>query len=484
MMDWIQGFLEHHDWINAFDHVWRRLPPYPGFVVPTKSYRMVSQWSGKEIRHFARVILGTFTVALRRTTKQPHPTGSQVQEFNTAMQCVHSITDFYLMTQYDSHTDKIVSYIQKYLREFYEMKGVFLRYRAGKGAKRAAAEAHKVLLKEQTETSVKGLTVSEKAKLPQEDALEHRNLMDEILREGAHYNFPKMHPISHYVEQIPKFSALKQYSTDISECMYKGFKETYQRSSKVNAISQMITNYTRDHIFIMKDLTIDVWNRIRQGEDSTADVGMGLQTQMYLRLQRKIDLRQVSNLEDLELRTALCGLKLATKIFLRQELQGSSADIARLSDTIRAYQVLEIPVPGFNGEDFVIHRARCTGVEGFRGGQGRSDWIWIIGSQKLVKNRPGGLNGCMVARLNALFKLGFKEEAYRLAYVTMLQCIGKAAVQGVEEMVRIRWPTVEQSLVVRIAQVEGMAYLIPLEPGESWLVNTRIDLQSWNKIYD
>ena len=55
---------------------------------------------------------------------------------------------------------------------------------------------------------------------------------------------------------------------------------------------------------------------------------------MYLMLQSKIDLRKVSNLEDLELRTGLCGLKLATETFLRQELQGSSADIARLSDTI------------------------------------------------------------------------------------------------------------------------------------------------------
>ena len=38
MMDWIQGFLEHHGRINAFDHVWRRLPPYLGFTVPSKAY--------------------------------------------------------------------------------------------------------------------------------------------------------------------------------------------------------------------------------------------------------------------------------------------------------------------------------------------------------------------------------------------------------------------------------------------------------------
>jgi len=101
-----------------------------------------------------------------------------------------------------------------------------------------------------------------------------------------------------------------------------------------------------------------------------------------------------------------------------------------------------------------------------------------------VKNRPGRLKGCIVARLNALFKLGFKEKGNRLAHMTMLQCIGKAAAQGVEEMVRVGWPMVEQSLGVSIAQVEGIAHLIPLDPGESWLVNNRIDFQSWKNIYD
>jgi len=170
--------------------------------------------------------------------------------------------------------------MQKYLCEFHKMKSVFLHCHASKGAKRAAVEAHKVLLKEQTETLVKGLTAAEKAKLCQEDALEHRNLMNEILREAAYYNFPKMYLISHYAEQIPKFGALKQYSMDISECMQKGFKEAYRQSNKVNATAQMMTNYTRDHTFIIKDLTIDIWNWIRQEEDLTANVRMGPQTQM------------------------------------------------------------------------------------------------------------------------------------------------------------------------------------------------------------
>ena len=149
VMDWIQGFLEHHQRITAFDYVWRRLSAYPGFSVPQKGYRSISQWSRKEMRNFGKIILGTFTAALRRTSDQPRPTGGQIQEFNKAIRCVRSITDFYLMTQYRSHTDKTVSYMQDYLRVFHETKEVFLRFRAQKAGKKAAADAHKALVKEQ-----------------------------------------------------------------------------------------------------------------------------------------------------------------------------------------------------------------------------------------------------------------------------------------------------------------------------------------------
>ena len=61
---------------------------------------MIWQWSRKEMRNFTKIILGTFTVALRRSADQPRPTGGQLQEFNMALRCVRNISDFYLMTQY------------------------------------------------------------------------------------------------------------------------------------------------------------------------------------------------------------------------------------------------------------------------------------------------------------------------------------------------------------------------------------------------
>jgi len=53
LIDWIQGFLEHHDRINAFHYVWRQLPPYSGFTAQTKAYREVSQSSGKDMRNLS-----------------------------------------------------------------------------------------------------------------------------------------------------------------------------------------------------------------------------------------------------------------------------------------------------------------------------------------------------------------------------------------------------------------------------------------------
>jgi len=187
------------------------------------------------MRNFAKVILGTFAAALHRTTNQPRLTGGQVQEFNKAILCVHSLLDFHLMMQYPSHTDQMISYLKRYLREFHETKNIFFHFRMGKKVKKAAAKTHKNLWKKQLQASIADLMTSEKLKLHHIDALQYQELVGEILREGAHYNFPKIHLISYYAEQIVKFSVLGQFSTDIAEPMHKGFKDAYRHSNKVNA---------------------------------------------------------------------------------------------------------------------------------------------------------------------------------------------------------------------------------------------------------
>jgi len=292
---------------------------------------MVTQWAGKEMRNFAKVIMGAFPVVLCRKANQPHSTGGQVQEFNKAIRYVHSMTDFYLMTQYNSYIDKTISYMQAYLHGFHDTKDVFLQFRAGKGAKKVVAEAYKNLLRAQSQASISNLTMSEKAKMHQENNLECRELVEDILKEGAHCNFLKMHRISHYAEQIPKFGALGQFSTEISECMHKSFKDAYRRSNKVNATSQIITNHTRDHTFIIKDLTIKAWAKAKETRNPTHHVRKrGQVVPLYLQLQEKLNFGTISNLGDLERVTGLYDLGLVTSAFLREELGYSEMSISRV----------------------------------------------------------------------------------------------------------------------------------------------------------
>jgi len=125
-MDWIQGFLKKDGRLEAFDEVWKALPPYPGSLVPKKGYREVTQWQGKAIRNLERCVLGVLAVALRQ------PSSAQLIPFNRALGFVRALVDFNMITQYQSHTAETITYMQDYLDTFHTMKDIFLEFRVTK----------------------------------------------------------------------------------------------------------------------------------------------------------------------------------------------------------------------------------------------------------------------------------------------------------------------------------------------------------------
>ena len=68
--------------------------------------------------------------------------------------------------------------------------------------------------------------------------------------------------------------------------------------------------------------------------------------------------------------------------------------------------------------------------------------------------------------------------------MTLLNCVGGAALQGAEEMLQLGFTTHEAGIVIPIAKIEGVAHLILLEPEQSWLENNRIDVETGNTLYD
>jgi len=122
-MDWIAGFLKEQGRLQAFNNIWKALPPYPGFLMPKKAYPEVRQWHGKEMRNHERCILGVLAIALRQ------PGGAQVIPFKCALRCHTALVDFNMMAQYRSHTSDPIAYTQDYLAQFHKLKHIFLELR-------------------------------------------------------------------------------------------------------------------------------------------------------------------------------------------------------------------------------------------------------------------------------------------------------------------------------------------------------------------
>jgi hypothetical protein len=126
MMSWIVSFLKEHKRMDRFDAIWMGVPAYPDFLKFNKTYAVVSQWTGKEMRALGRILLRVFSAALWG------PTSSEKPKFTQAILCVKAMIHFDLMAQYRSHTDSTIQYMEEYLDEFHHHKDVFHQYRRAK----------------------------------------------------------------------------------------------------------------------------------------------------------------------------------------------------------------------------------------------------------------------------------------------------------------------------------------------------------------
>jgi len=68
--------------------------------------------------------------------------------------------------------------------------------------------------------------------------------------------------------------------------------------------------------------------------------------------------------------------------------------------------------------------------------------------------------------------------------VRLLRLKGSGRPHSVEGMIRMELMDWERGFhVIRIADIEGIAHVKPLDKNQVWLVNNRIDLNTWNELY-
>jgi len=272
MMEWVEGFLKKHKRQQAFDAAWKEIPPYPRCSVPKKVYREITQWEGKEMRNLGRSISAVFASAFR------NPDSSQYQDFKSALKCVSTLVDFTHMAQYCSHTPDTLSYMESYLQTFRQTKVIFLEFRTSKATRVQANRQDRELselMADQRAKQVRHRTVANRRQLALPERVERSDRRADLIRRENHFNFIKMHYLTHFASHVQRFASISMYSTDIGELAHKDqIKHGYCRSNNNEATRQILSHYGRQYVLGIRLQTIEALCKVEGVivvEDSTKE---------------------------------------------------------------------------------------------------------------------------------------------------------------------------------------------------------------------
>src|SRR5437588_1309554 len=478
--------------------------PYPGFTVPKKAYREVSQWQGKEMRNLGRIVLAAFTTALRA------PTDAQRQPFRAATRCVAAVFDFHLLAQYKTHTETTLKYMHDSLKAFHEEKSIFQEFRVGKRAKKGIDKSVAELASTQAAETLGRKRSGESATKRRRVALRQREELaamreDEAVMK-AHFNFIKMHLMEHFGSTVQQFGSIPLFSTDVSELAHKTqIKESYRQSNKNDVATQILDNYSHVHAFGMHVLNLraaitKAWMNLSEvitalglkaiiggTEINSPDSMTRIASTPPKRIMRSPD--KCSTVQDIELvlgilDLAACILKFAKNNHLArlENLPKSVEDLYQIP--VQRFRMLQIPVPVFQDPDsFINHNLRCTSSESFRGAAARNDPVWVNVGEDI---KTGDLGGRILGFLRGLLKLRGDATLLRIAIVEILWPMNGGIADPCDTLVRVQrkvYKTATGGLwVTNIRSILRMAHLVPYGENQ-WLVNNRVDLKTWNDVY-
>ena len=440
------------------------------------------------MRNLGRCLLGVIAVTLRQ------PDSTQAIPFKRALACVRALIDLNMMAQYRSHTSDTITYMEDYLDQFHLMKDISLEFRVSKRTQTKIDEQRKEIRRQRTQMG-QSVAHYKRRRVRDEDREEENDRRMDLIQTESHFNFIKMHLLSHFRDHIRQFGNIPIYSTEYGELAHKvQIKDGWRKSNKRNPERQIIHSYRRLHKIRMTLLTLDSLRR--RGADLPADVLEHLNTtstdtapapRCRILKGRRDDVTDVMD---------LCRvMEVSPESFYRELIRYSRhrlptehrlpEDPARLrSLPVELMTHLEVPVPAFQEtEVYDIHRARCTGNRLFRNHGSRNDWVWV---QAGGEGMYGALRGRLPAKLMVLFKIRdyiSKGGVRRLASIQMLSAVNAGRPSDVHGLVTVQQrEEAREFTIVDIGTILELAHLIP-EADRRWLVNSRIDLRIFKEIY-
>ena len=208
------------------------------------------------MRNLVKVILPCFAAALYRPRTVERPI------FAKALTGVRSIVDFTLISQYKSHTDKTIPYLEQYLKAFHDHKDVFKEYQKDKSTMRKVREVNTRIRSENSEVlnqhRLSGATAAKRCRI----ADEHRQDLDEIIAyiydEDVDFNLVKLHLLSHFGDHVRRVGNIQMYFTKCGETSNTTMlKEGYRRSKKNYASHQILRTYAKLDRFRIHEMNVE-----------------------------------------------------------------------------------------------------------------------------------------------------------------------------------------------------------------------------------
>jgi hypothetical protein len=207
------------------------------------------------MKEMSQYLQGVVTQSLRGGSP------AQCPIFYRAIEWTRALLEFYMYARYKSHDDATLSYMEDALHRVHTFREVFLLGRAGKKAKAKANALRTELVKKRKvdkETNAETWTASKKRHEMNawQDYIRHE--IDVSTELDADFNGPKIHWMSHWVEQIRRYGALQLYSAERYEQAHKtNLKDGWNAfNHNFNYLPQVITFQCRILCFQIRELNL------------------------------------------------------------------------------------------------------------------------------------------------------------------------------------------------------------------------------------
>jgi len=117
-------------------------------------------------------------------------------------------------------------------------------------------------------------TVANRCRLADPERVERSDQRENLIQRENHFNFIKLHYLTHFASHIRRFGSISIYSTEIDELAYKDqIKDGYHRPNKNDVTQQILSQYGRQHALEMRLQTIEALSKAK-GVIVAEDCGM------------------------------------------------------------------------------------------------------------------------------------------------------------------------------------------------------------------